>query len=74
MNLLAVHQSVVVASESEGTDIGPGSIGFWVVVALGLALFVLYRSLRKQMRRVDFNPEGSTDEERMRKDDAENSQ
>lgn len=62
------------ASESEGTDIGPGSIGFWVVVALGLALFVLYRSLRKQMRRVDFNPEGSTDEERMRKDDAENSQ
>ena len=30
--------------------IGPGLLGFLVVVALGLALVFLYRSLRKQLR------------------------
>lgn len=48
--------------------VGPGSWGFWIVVAMGLVLVVLYRSMRKQMRRVDFNADGTTDEERMRRD------
>lgn len=51
-------------AESE-SDPGPGSIGFWVVVALAVALFFLYRSMRKQVRRIDFDPAGMTDEERM---------
>jgi hypothetical protein len=46
-------------------SVGPGSWGFWIVVALGLALVVLYRSMRKQMGRVDFNADGLTDDERM---------
>ena len=63
----------VIRAADEESSAGPGSLGFWVVVALALALFVLYRSMRKQIRRVDFDAEGTTDEERMHghADDAE---
>ncbi|WP_129670139.1 hypothetical protein [Phytoactinopolyspora endophytica] len=49
-----------------GFSISAGSFGFWIVIALLLALFVLYRSMRRQLRRIDFDESGSTDEERMR--------
>lgn len=64
--------AVILAADEESSA-GPGSLGFWVVIALALALFVLYRSMRKQIRRVDFDAEGTTDEERMHghADDAE---
>ncbi|MET0641843.1 MAG: hypothetical protein ABWZ36_05035, partial [Jiangellaceae bacterium] len=46
--------------------IGPGLLGFLVVVALGLALVFLYRSLRKQLRRIDFDADATSDVDRMR--------
>lgn len=46
-------------------DIGPGSLGFWIVIALIVVLFFLYRSMRKQIRRVDFDPDAATDAERI---------
>ncbi|NED99803.1 hypothetical protein [Phytoactinopolyspora halotolerans] len=49
-----------------GFPISAGSAGFWIVIALALALVVLYRSMRKQLRRVDFDESASTDEERVR--------
>jgi hypothetical protein len=48
--------------------IGPGLLGFLVVVALGLALVFLYRSLRKQLRRIDFDADATSDVDRMRPD------
>ena len=48
--------------------IGPGLLGFLVVVALGLALVFLYRSLRKQLRRIDFDADATSDVDRMRLD------
>jgi hypothetical protein len=48
--------------------IGPGLLGFLVVVALGLALVFLYRSLRKQLRRIDFDADAASDVDRMRPD------
>lgn len=52
-------------SEAENSGIGPGLYGFLVVVFLVLALVLLYRSMRKQIRKVDFDPEGASDTERM---------
>lgn len=54
------------AEESESSGVGPGLLGFLVVVFLLASLLVLYRSMRKQIRKVDFDPEGSSDRERMR--------
>ena len=48
--------------------IGPGLLGFLVVVALGLALVFLYRSLRKQLRRIDFDADATSDVDRMHPD------
>ena len=42
--------------------VGPGLLGFLVVVALGLALVFLYRSLRKQLKRIDSREAQLTDE------------
>ncbi len=36
-----------------------------MVLGLAAAVFVLYRSLRRQLKRIDFDPEGRTDAERM---------
>lgn len=41
--------------------IGPGPIAFWIVIALGVALFFLVRSMGKQVRKVDFD-DGSGDD------------
>lgn len=57
--------SAIGAAESADSSVGPGLLGFLVVIFLLVALFVLYRSMRKQIRRVDFDAEGGTDEERM---------
>ncbi|NED95266.1 hypothetical protein G1H11_08050 [Phytoactinopolyspora alkaliphila] len=48
-----------------GLSISAGSVGFWIVVALILVLVVLYRSMRKQIRRIDFDEDATTDQERM---------
>lgn len=48
-----------------GYSFGPGPIGFVILAGLALAIILLYRSMRKNLRRIDFNPDGSTDTERM---------
>lgn len=57
---------IAAAAEAETTGVGPGLLGFLVIMFLLVALLVLYRSLRKQIRRVDFDAEGRSDSERMR--------
>jgi hypothetical protein len=49
---------------------GPGLTGFLVLAFLAVAVVFLYRSMRKQLRRIDFDPEGTTDAERMRDRDS----
>jgi hypothetical protein len=65
MGILRAVALTAAESEAENSEIGPGLYGFLVVVFLVLALVVLYRSMRKQIRKVDFDPEGTTDTERM---------
>jgi len=45
---------------------GNGLLGLIVTAGLALAVIVLYRSMRKQMKKIDFDPDGTTDAERMR--------
>lgn len=45
---------------------GNGLLGLIVTVGLVLAIILLYRSMRNQMKKIDFDAEGATDEERMR--------
>lgn len=52
-------------TEVEPGSAGPGSLGFWIVVGLIIVLVFLYLSLRKQLRRVDFDPDATSDEERV---------
>ena len=56
----------VLASTTDNTGIGPGLAGFLVLAFLALTVVFLYRSMRKQLKRIDFDPEGRTDAERMR--------
>ena len=49
---------------------GPGLTGFLVLAFLAVAVVFLYRSMRKQLKRIDFDPEGTTDAERMRDRDS----
>ncbi len=35
--------------------VGPGAVAFWIVIALGVGLFLLIRSMGRQMRRIDFD-------------------
>jgi hypothetical protein len=66
---MVVAQAVLVATSATEAAPNAGLLGFLVIVGLGLALLVLYLSLRKQLGRIDFNPEGTSDAERMRRDD-----
>ncbi|WP_298326379.1 hypothetical protein [Haloactinopolyspora sp.] len=59
--------AAVFAEGSTNVVPGPGVLGFLVIVFLALALVLLYRSMRKQIRKVDYNDQGVTDEERMRR-------
>jgi hypothetical protein len=61
-----VNAVALLAEETDSPEIGPGLLGFAIMIFLLTALFLLYRSLRKQIRRVDFDAEGETDEERTR--------
>lgn len=44
----------------------PGPVALGVVVLLGVAVFLLWRSMRHQLKRIDFDEEASDDESRMR--------
>jgi hypothetical protein len=60
----------VLAYTTDGSGMGPGLTGFLVLLFLAVAVVFLYRSMRKQLRRIDFDPEGRTDAERMRDRDS----
>lgn len=65
---MGILQAVALtAAETEDSGPGPGLYGFLVIVFLIVALFVLYRSMRKQIRKVDFDPDGADDAARMRR-------
>ena len=51
--------------QPDASQIGPGSLGFWIVIGLMLVLILLYRSMRKQIRRVNFDTGAATDEDRV---------
>jgi hypothetical protein len=39
----------------DDSDVSPGVLGFLVVAALGVATWLLLRSMRRQMKKVDFD-------------------
>lgn len=61
---------VLAASEAPDPSslpgMGNGLLGLIVTAGLVVAIIVLYRSMRTQMKKIDFDAEGTTDEERMR--------
>jgi hypothetical protein len=38
------------------SDVKPGWIAFWIVVAMGVATFLLWRSMNKQLRKIQMPP------------------
>jgi hypothetical protein len=73
VRLMSITSAVVMAADgaastdANGTGVGPGLLGFLVFLGLCGALILLYRSLRHQLRRIDFDAEGQSDAERMRR-------
>ena len=59
---------VVFVAASNNSNNGIGLVGFLVIAGLALALVFLYRSLRRQLGRIDFDASGRSDAERMRRD------
>ena len=39
-------------------NVNPGALGFTVVALLGVATWLLIRSMQKQLRKIDFEEEG----------------
>jgi hypothetical protein len=56
MSVLSLGVSVLAVDDSKVT---PGILGFLVVFALGVATWVLIRSMMRHLRKVDFD-DGST--------------
>lgn len=47
---------ILLAAERDSSAwIGPGLLGFAVIVALGVATYLLWRNMNKQIRKVDFD-------------------
>ena len=63
--MMGVGQAALVTANADSNG-GIGLLGFLVIAGLAVALFFLYRSLRRQLGRIDFNAEGTSDAERMR--------
>jgi len=40
---------------ADDSDVSPGVLGFLVVAALGVATWLLLRSMRRQMKKIDFD-------------------
>lgn len=66
----SVIDVLAATTDESGFAFGPGLIGFLVLVGLALAVLLLYLNMRKQLKRIDFNPDGLSDAERMRGHDA----
>ena len=46
--------SVVLAKAPPADKVKPGLLGFLVVLALGVVTYLLWRSMNRQLRKVDF--------------------
>jgi hypothetical protein len=55
--LLAVLVPLVVDKAPDPADVKPGWLGFGVFLALAVAVVFLWFSMRKQLRKVDFEEE-----------------
>ncbi|MDQ1618117.1 MAG: hypothetical protein QOE19_686 [Actinomycetota bacterium] len=60
--------TVVLAVAADNGDAAPGLLGFVVVAALGVATWLLLRSMRRQMRKIDLP---DPPREKVAEDDAE---
>ncbi|NRQ35547.1 hypothetical protein HII36_27490 [Nonomuraea sp. NN258] len=45
-------------------DVSPGLLGFTVIALIGVALYLLVKSMNKQMSKITVPREGETDDER----------
>jgi hypothetical protein len=44
--------ALVTLATYDPNDVRPGWIAFWIVVALGVATFLLWRSMNRQLRKI----------------------
>jgi hypothetical protein len=51
------------AASSSVNDVEPGVLGFLVVAAMGVALVFLLRSMNKQFRKIDVEPDAPDGEQ-----------
>ena len=51
------------AASSSTNDVEPGVLGFLVVAAMGVALVFLLRSMNKQFRKIDVEPDAPDGEQ-----------
>jgi hypothetical protein len=51
------------AASTSANDVEPGVLGFLVVAAMGVALVFLLRSMNKQFRKIDSEPEAPDGEQ-----------
>jgi hypothetical protein len=51
------------AASSSVNDVEPGVLGFLVVAAMGVALVFLLRSMNKQFRKIDVEPDAADGEQ-----------
>jgi len=58
--VLLVPLSAVVALDD--TDVSPGVLGFVVVALIGLATYLLIRSMNRQIKRIDLPDDASGDD------------
>ena len=63
---MSFGQAVLVTANVDSNG-GIGFLGFAVIGGLGLVLVFLYRSMRRQLRRIDFDADATSDAERMRR-------
>jgi hypothetical protein len=52
--LLAVLVPLLVDKAPDPADVKPGWLGFGVVMALAVAVLLLWLSMRKQLKKIDF--------------------
>jgi hypothetical protein len=53
---LGVFAAATASSSTTSEDVSAGVIAFLIVVAMGVALVFLLRSMNKQFRKIDANP------------------